>query len=370
MITVLADSYIDYLQEYLSTDINCITYHPENGPDKEQLENADALLVRTVTQINEYQINLAPKLQFIGTASAGFDHINRPLLHNRGIQFASAPGCNARSVAEYVSTCILYWSWKNKLELKALSVGIVGVGKTGSEVCVLLERLGLKTQCYDPPRQDQDKGFKSCSLKEVLSCDIITLHVPLTHQDEHATNQWLNEIKIKNSSVQLFINSARGGVAADKALLSAKKTKGIDFILDVWENEPNFDDQVSVASFIKTPHIAGYSRQSKRKATKMVCEALNKHFNLDETSTDIMESTEFIDIDSDSNFDTILSKIHPLFHYDDQFRLLIGLPEDEKIIQFRRLRSEIPLRNEFKYLRVPEKVLTKYPHLGDLGLHP
>lgn len=369
MITVLADRHINHLKSYLPPEITCITFNPEIGPEEEQLQQADALLVRTVTKVDEHVLNQAPRLQFIGTASAGSDHIDKDLLKRRNIIFASSPGCNARSVAEYVAISILVWCEKRKVSQNELSVGIVGVGNAGSQVQGLLDKIGLKTFGYDPPRQRRDPNFTSDDLSDILSCNIISLHVPLIHSGEDATYNLLDEQKIKNSSYKLIINSARGGIADEAALIEAKNTRNSDFILDVWNNEPFFDDNIANAAFFATPHIAGYSKQSKLKATKMVCDTLNEYFNLEKPG-DVQDTTAKKNIDPNDNktLESLLTHIHPIQHYNEQLRLLIGLTDEEKAINFARLRNEIPLREELGNNRLPQGILNQYPILEGLGV--
>ena len=371
MITVLADRHIGNLIEFLHPRINCITFNPEMGPEDEQLQTADALLIRTVTKIDQNLLSKSPKLTFVGTATAGADHVNQELLAAHGINFTPAPGCNARAVAEYTATAILLWSQSNGRPLSGLTAGIVGVGNTGSQVQYLLEKIGLKTWGYDPPREKRDPSFQSCTIGNILEADIITLHIPLLAEGEEATKNWLDEEKISGSKAKLFINAARGGIADEKALLKAQKERNTDFVLDVWKNEPIFDDISANAAFIKTPHIAGYSRQAKRRAMLMVCQALHKHFELPLSDPpQPFAGDEAILTDKNDDFSALVNELHPMRHYDNEFRLLMGLSAEEKKIQFGRLRTLIPLRNEFSNIFLHERILEKFPILRALGIKP
>ncbi|MEX0779262.1 MAG: NAD(P)-dependent oxidoreductase, partial [Balneolales bacterium] len=342
---------------------------PETGPEENQLRQADALLVRTVTQVDEQMLDLATKLKFIGTASAGTDHIDLDTLEARGVQFASSPGNNARSVAEYVATSILLWCGERKIAPESLTAGIVGVGNAGGQVRKVLNHLGLQTRNYDPPRQRREPKFKSDTLADILLCDVVTLHVPLSNDGTDATYNWLDEQKIKTSAAQLFINAARGGIADESALLAEKQERGSDYILDVWSDEPVFDDKIAATAFIATPHIAGYSRQSKRKAIQIVCDALNTHFNLEmPVGTQEQESKKTIAIYQPDSLDTILTHIHPIRHYDEQLRLLMGLHQEEKALKFAGLRNEIALREEFENIVINGDIIKEHPVLKKLGV--
>lgn len=369
MINLLADRHIDHLKDYLHPEVDCSTFNPETGPDNALLKTADALLVRSVTRVDKHLLEQAPRLKFAGTATAGSDHIDRNLLNRRNIGFAAAPGCNARAVAEYVAMSVLIWAEKRNKSLSNTTAGIVGVGHTGSEVRFLLERMGIKTCCYDPPRELKESDFTSAQLYETLSCNMITLHIPLTYTGEYATYNWLNDKKIKSSSAQLFINSARGGIADERALLGVRDSRKADFILDVWNHEPVFDDEIANAALLATPHIAGYSKQSKLKATQLVCNELHEFFHLDKPVVDPEHlDVHFIDIPNTLSPEAILDAIHPARRYHKQFKLLSGLPPSEKMIRFARLRTEIPLRDEFEYMRVHQDLITRFSFLEKLGV--
>ncbi|MEX0928874.1 MAG: NAD(P)-dependent oxidoreductase, partial [Balneolales bacterium] len=185
----------------------------------------------------------------------------------------------------------------------------------------------------------------------------------------NATAGWLDENKIRTSQARLFINCARGSIANEQALLENKSVRGSDFILDVWNNEPVFDDEVAHSAFIGTPHIAGYSLQGKLKATHMVTRALHHHFNLPDPGIDQAPVVEAVTgLRNSSSLTEILNRIHPVQQYYGQFKLLLGLPGDEKMIRFRRLRNDISLRNEFKHMRIQESLLRSNPLLRTLGL--
>jgi erythronate-4-phosphate dehydrogenase len=98
----------------------------------EQVADADVLLVRSITQVNEQLLHLNENLSFVGSATIGTDHIDQAYLTKRNIAFHSAPGCNAISVAEYVLSALVVLAERYLLDLSSLTVGIVGGGNTGS----------------------------------------------------------------------------------------------------------------------------------------------------------------------------------------------------------------------------------------------
>ena len=141
MINVLADKYLYNLESHIPDNVNLRRYDPSAGIPAE-LDNVHALLVRTTNEINTKTLpNIPSSRKFIGTASAGSDHVDMDYLEKKGVTFTNAPGCNARSVAEYVTTALLLWSETKKKHLSEYSVGIVGVGNVGTQVQQLHKKM-------------------------------------------------------------------------------------------------------------------------------------------------------------------------------------------------------------------------------------
>lgn len=375
MLSIYADKNIYKLDSYLPPSLATVkTYDPEEGLPGD-VQTADALLVRTVTDINEQSLPLHnAKLKFIGTASAGTDHIDETYLTKNGVAFAHSPGCNARAVAEYVVTALLIWSEKEHKKLQDFTIGIVGVGNVGTALTKLLDMFDLEYVRYDPPRQEREKYFKSATLNEVLSADILTLHTPLTHSGTYATHHWLDAEKLEDREFEVVINASRGGVIDEKALLSASKAKKVkSFFLDVWEDEPNFHDESAQNAFIKTPHIAGYSEQAKKRATRMVCESMLQYLEIElPDKYRKSEQIKALRFDSDDIRDwsltDTLDHLHPLLKYDRRLGKIIGLSPDEKKKNFAHLRTNTPFRFEYCNIRVSDRLIKKYPLLRRLGI--
>lgn len=371
MPTILADQNIYRLSEFLPSDIHLITFDPLHGPDRDMLAEVDALFVRTVTCINQQTIGPIPsRLKFIGTASAGIDHVDLEFLSRHSVQLASAAGCNARSVAEYVAVSLLLWAEETGTDYRKLSAGIVGVGHVGSQVDLLLKRIGLKTVLYDPPRAERDKSFSTVKLEEVLSTDIVTLHVPLTSEGQWATSHWLDKDKLQDRTIRLVINAARGGVVDEQALMNACSVGSVQsFILDVWENEPYFSDNAVAKAFIATPHIAGYSEQAKIEATKMIVSQMSDYFDIKDRKNIDKESVALSGdvIEERHSIGEVLRKLHPVMDYDEKLMKLEGLEKEQKGREFQKLRTNIPFRNEFQYLAVPRSIYERHMVLQELG---
>ncbi len=353
MINVLADKYIYKLQEFLPDEVNLTLFEPQQ--ELEIPKGTEALLIRTTVKIPPETISaFPPALKFVATASAGTDHVDTDWLQQSDISFAYAAGCNARAVAEYLATAVIIWAAEKNVKLDDLTAGIIGIGNTGGETLKLLESAGLKTVAYDPPRAERENSFQSASLDEVLNCDILTFHTPLIFAGDYPTFHWLNEEKLSNSH-SLIINASRGGVVDENALLQAYKNKKVgDYILDVWENEPFFDDKIAANAFIHTPHIAGYSVQAKLKASKLVANALCDYFDLRKTALESTQSKLPIKVsESVASLSDLLNCLHPVKDYHQKFSKLIGKPNKVKGTGFNKLRTTHPLRYEYNFLSLP-----------------
>lgn len=370
MITVFADQYLYEISSFLPDSVDLRLYDPAHGlPDN--LDEAQGLLIRTVNAINPQTLPEIPEtLSFIGTGSAGTDHVDQTYLQDQGITFVNAAGCNARSVAEYVATVLLLWSEQLQKPLHELSVGIVGVGHAGSQVHQQLEKLQVQTVCYDPPRQERDPSFQSSSLEEVLFCDILTFHTPLVSDGDWATYHWLDDQKLADHSFQLIINAARGGVIDEEAIIKKHKEGTVkSFILDVWEDEPNVRLSTANQTFLETPHIAGYSIQAKQNASKFIAEPLIDHFNLSPAPSKKKRTFRKVDqpVENFENLVELLSELHPVKEYESRFKDILANHPQQRGRLFNRLRAEFPLRQQFSSTHLPKTYFERFPVLAKLG---
>lgn len=235
------------------------------------LKNADALIVRSITKVDENLLHGTP-VKFVGTATIGIDHIDVDYLNENSIQYASAPGCNSYAVAEYVITAFADIIAKNAPSGKINSVGIVGYGNIGSKVASFFESFGCKLIINDPPLQYKGSHkINFSTLDEALQCDVITLHVPYSKDGEFPTHHLIDtdELnRIKENTI--LINTSRGGVVNNETLNKILKRKRIYTAFDVWENEPHPVLELVERCNISTPHIAGYSLEGKANGTMMI----------------------------------------------------------------------------------------------------
>lgn len=319
----------------------------------EILRNADALIVRSITKVDENLLQNT-NIKFVGTATIGTDHIDNNYLDKNNLAFADAKGCNADSVAEYVFNSLLKIAVDNKLTLKNRSIGIIGVGNVGSKVAKYAEALGLKVYKNDPPKQRADKGNNYVSLKEALQADIITLHVPLNKTGIDRTFHLLDEEKlnkIKNNSV--IINSSRGAVVDNKALLDIIDKKHFKVILDVWEGEPLINTDLLQKALVGSAHIAGYSLEGKVNGTKMVYDALCRFTNQQNDWEPKLPTVEnnIINVSSAKNLEEklqlIFKQIYDVEKDDSEMREMFEMDNDSKAAHFDKLRKGYHLRREF-----------------------
>lgn len=324
----------------------------------EIVKDAEILIVRSEIKVNKELLE-GSKVRFVGTATIGTDHIDVEYLKSKGIGFASAPGCNSNSVAEYVISVLLYLSTKFKSPLAGKTLGVVGIGNIGTKVVKYAEALGMNVLQNDPPlfRKTGEKRFRN--LNELMEADYITIHVPLTKSGEDKTFHLFDEVrlrKLKKSAI--LINTSRGPVVETgsiKNVLSSGIIKAA--VLDVWENEPNIDIDLLRLVMVGTQHIAGYSLDGKVNATTMIHDAVSKYFlihsdwfptkeNLPLTVPEIILE-KFENTIEEQLYDIIKKCYDPLTD-DISLRQILNIDEGERGKYFRQIRAGYRVRREFK----------------------
>lgn len=275
---IIVDDKIPYIREKLALLADDVVYLRGADISAEDVRDADALIVRTRTRCDR-QLLEGSKVQFVATATIGFDHIDTNYMTEAGITWTNCPGCNAGSVAQYLECSLLLLQQQKGLVLHDATIGIVGCGHVGSKVKAVAERLGMRVLVCDPLLGDP--SFVSLDVVE-CEADIITFHVPLTREGQYATYHMADDDFFHRIlRVPYIINTSRGEVVDNVALLQALEEGRVrDAILDVWEGEPNVNLNLLDRVFIGTPHIAGYSADGKVNADNMVIDALCQHFGL------------------------------------------------------------------------------------------
>lgn len=248
------------------------------------LQDADVLLVRSVTRVDAALLASSPRLAFVGTATIGTDHVDKALLAARDIPFFSAPGCNKMSVGDYVLSALLVLAERHELVLSEMSLAVIGAGNTGECVAGKAEALGMKVLRCDPPRArreanainsaEEAAGF--VDYQAALGADVVSFHVPITRTGPDATFHLLGEREIAACPAgQFLINASRGEVWDNQALLARQQgDEPLRLVMDVWEGEPEPLRALVPHTEIATPHIAGYSLEGKARGTWMLYQAL------------------------------------------------------------------------------------------------
>ncbi len=251
---------------------------PGRALTRDLLHDADALIVRSVTRVNAALLDAAP-IRFVGTATTGLDHIDTAYLHHRGIRLAAAEGSNGRGVAEYVLAAILHLSQQWGGSPSGKTLGVIGRGRIGSLVADWASHCGMTVLACDPPLADSGAANLHRFEDIAARCDLVTLHVPLTVAGPHPTQgmanrDWLARLR----PGCILINSSRGEVIDEAALAAAVRSGSLAApVLDVWQNEPRPDPRLVALAAVATPHIAGYTAESKLRAAEMLAAALADH---------------------------------------------------------------------------------------------
>ena len=274
---IVIDAHIPYLAEAVRhewQEADICPMEPEQI-DASTVRNADVLVVRTRTKVNEALLS-GSKVQLVCTATIGYDHIDTAWCEANGIRWTACPGCNAQAVCDYLEEALIEIQ-NSKFKIQNYStIGVVGVGHVGSRVAEMAARKGYEVLLNDPP-----KGIGVCLDEIAHKCDIITFHVPLMeiHNSQFTIHNYHlcdEAFLAKCKPDALIINAARGGVVDEQALLQS----GHPYILDTWEGEPDIDSEVLQHALFGSMHIAGYSKEGKRNASQMCLDAIARQFGL------------------------------------------------------------------------------------------
>lgn len=321
------------------------------------VKSADIILVRSETRVDKVLLE-GSKVQFVGSATIGTDHVDIEYLRAQGIGFANAPGSNANSVAEYVIAALLMLGKRKDFTLKGKTLGVVGVGNIGTRVVRMGKAFGMQVLQNDPPLARATGESRFLPLDDLMAADIVTLHVPLTMQGEDATFHLFDKERLaKMNPGGILINTSRGAVVETEALKIALARGAISTaVIDVWENEPAIDVDLLQLAAIGTPHIAGYSLDGKVNATSMIYQEVCHYFGLptEWDATAEMPAPEIPRIqvsnhsaDIENVIRSVVKQCYDIEQDDRKLRTLLSLPKELRAQHFKRLRAEYPIRREF-----------------------
>ena len=379
MIKIVADENIPLLMECFS-EIGKVVPVSGRNLTAEELVDADALLIRSVTKVNEALISNSP-VKFVGTATAGFDHVNHEYLAGQGVYFTNAPGCNAVSVVEYVMAALDILAERDGFDLRDRTVGIVGKGLVGGRLYRLLSELGVRVYANDP-LCEHDPNARFLPLNELLTrCDVICLHTPLTTSGEYPTHHLIGADELrKMRHGAILVNAGRGGVVDNQALKACLQSgKSLSVVLDVWEFEPDADPQLIELVDIATPHIAGYSLDGKIRGTEMIYRAFCQRFGLPArvrlgaiTPIPALKKIGFNEGAEEKTASSVaIRAVYDIRRDDMQMRQLIKMDQTDRTTMFDSLRKNYSERREFSTLtllagRTGQQV---QDYLSALGFH-
>jgi erythronate-4-phosphate dehydrogenase len=247
----------------------------------EEIHDADALVVRSVTKVDERLLK-GSSVRFVATASAGIDNLDVDYLQQSGIYFSHSAGCNAEAVSDYVLTALYIIADRRNWDLKNKSLAIIGVGNVGSRVEKKAHAHGMQVLLCDPPLRDSTGDPRYRDFDEVIGADILTFHVPLVAEGPYPTWHMIDRKTLDRlAPAPILLNTARGAVFDNVALKTALADGRISgAVLDVWEGEPEIDCELLKLVDIGTPHIAGFGIDGKIRATEMAREELCRFFQI------------------------------------------------------------------------------------------
>jgi erythronate-4-phosphate dehydrogenase len=354
---IVADANIPFVRECLSS-VGEVRVLSGRDIAPQVVADADALLVRSITPVNESLLG-GSAVRFVGTATIGFDHVDVPYLHRNGIGFASAPGSNANSAAEYVIAGLLEVARRRRIPLEGKSIGVIGVGNVGGRVARKCEGLGMRVLRNDPPLQRRTGDSTYVPLEALYDCDFITIHTPLTREGIDKTYHLADAgffARLKAGAV--FVNASRGAVVESQALKAAIRSGRLRAtVLDVWEGEPNIDAELLGMVDLATPHIAGYSFDGKVAGMVMIYRSLCEYFKL----TPKFDVEDFLpvpevprleiatgDAGDEESLARTAERIYSIARDDRDTRQIANQPPEGRGRFFDALRKNYPVRREFQ----------------------
>ena len=333
---------------------------PDRSISNRDLREADALVVRSKTRVDAALLE-GTSVRFVGTATAGTDHLDVDWLSANGIAHAAAPGCNASSVAEYVVASLFVLARRRKTTLAGKTIGIVGDGQVGSRLARKCATLGMRVLKNDPPLA-ADAPDDYVSLDALLAeSDVVSLHVPLVSDGPWPTVRLADYRFFERLKPGAwFVNAARGEVCDADALLHARRADLLSgVVLDVWNPEPAFRPELLEIADLATPHVAGHSYEGKLAGTATCRRRLCEYFELPQRPlpppVDLPAPEVELDAagqDDEALLAAAIRSVYDPERDDRNLRAMAPLDEIERARAFDALRGNYPVRREFSAARL------------------
>ena len=369
---IVADENIPLLDAFFE-GFGEIRRMPGRAIDRATVEQADVLLVRSVTNVNRALLE-GSKVRFVGTCTIGTDHLDLDYFQQAGITWSSAPGCNARGVVDYVLGSLLTLAEIEGVDLTRRTYGVVGAGEVGGRLVKVLQGLGWKVLVCDPLRQAAEGGNYVSLETIVQQCDVISLHTPLQRGGEHPTWHLLGQAQLAQLRPGAWlINASRGPVVDNAALRELLLDReDVHAVLDVWEGEPQVDLQLADLCTLASPHIAGYSLDGRQRGTAQIYQALCRFLGVDEQVqlADLLPRPPLAQIELDASTDpawalaTLCRAVYDPRRDDADFRRSLSDDPQQQRAAFDQLRKQYPPRREIEGLAV--RLRGESPQLAQL----
>lgn len=316
--------------------------------------DADALMVRSVTRVDATLL-AGSRVGFVGTATIGTDHLDTAWLDRHGIRWASAPGCNANAVVDYVCSAIGALPGLLECLLDGGRVGIVGYGNVGRRLHQRLAAAGIRCVAHDPLLSPAQCPVQ-VSLEAVCQVDLLCLHAPLTREGAHPSWHMFDARRLHSLPAHtVLLNAGRGGVVDNAALLASLAARPRPVVLDVWENEPAINAALLASVTLGTPHIAGYSVEGKLAGTRQIRAAYGQYRGLTVPETAPLDRAGTLALASATGgveaLRAALMHAYDIRRDDQALRRALGA--DPSGAAFDALRKYYPERREFSSWLIP-----------------
>ena len=328
---------------------------PGRAITRADVADARALIVRSVTSVGPKLLD-GTDVRFVGTATSGYDHIDRSWLDAKGIGFAHAPGCNAVAVTDWVVAALAALHAQGRHRFGRGSVGVIGAGQVGARVARRLAALGYDVAVCDPPRAAAEGRAGFVDLEQALERDVVTLHVPLASEGPYPTRDLIGaQALARIPSGAVLLNAARGGVV-DEDALATRLDDGPELVaaIDTWAGEPAIDVDLLPRVALATPHVAGNSREGRLRGTALIAAAAGRFFRV---HSDWDWRGELPPAPAASTVpdpvDAVLGAYDPRAD-DARLRGLLKTSPGERGRAFDRIRRECPQRREFGFHTLDE----------------
>ncbi|WP_276389307.1 2-hydroxyacid dehydrogenase [Eudoraea chungangensis] len=291
---------------------NIENYHASKSEIEKEIHQYDGLIIRSRFSLDRAFLEKAGRLKFIGRLGAGLENIDIDFARKRGIYLAAAPEGNRNAVGEHTLGLLLslfnkivkadreirsgQWDREGNrgIELDGKTVGIIGYGNTGKAFAKKLKGFEVEVICYDIIGGVGDKNARQVGILELQQkSDIISLHVPQTEE----TKGMVNELFIGGFHKPIWIlNTARGKcINTNDLVVALKSGQVLGAGLDVLEFEKSsfenmFDDEQLPEAFdfllgsenvVLTPHVGGWTIESKEKLARTITDKIKEYFKLE-----------------------------------------------------------------------------------------